>query len=649
MKKFLFSALTLAAFGSVMAQTSFFTKTCYRGAFAPAPAEMWTKDWTEWDPQNKVYPAPTVTVSADITSNTTWATGTTVFLSGAIYVKGNSVLTIQPGVVIRASKVANGSALIVTKGSQLIANGTSTAPIVFTSDQAPGSRSVGDWGGIILLGKAALNYTNGINNVEGLPVSADTEFGGGASPNDNDNSGSLKYVRIEFGGYVYQPNKEINGLTMGAIGKGTIVENVQVSFTNDDAFEWFGGSANAKWLVSFRNLDDDFDTDNGYSGNVQFGLVVRDPNLADNPTVSTSEGFESDNDANGTTANPLTSSIFSNITLIGPLRGAVTNSVASGYRRGARIRRNSNLKIYNSIFMDFKRGVHIDGSLCEANATSGALKFKHNLIAGYEIGRAIELNSGSSFANPTTWLTTTSGNDTLLHSSASFSSILTTPYNYTSPDYRPTAGSIALSGASFTDAVLSAATGTVDNTVLVSIPSSTCIGQDAVITSTAYFVASTTLAPNYCSLSWSVSPGVSISNTAEINPSFTISTLGTFSVFLTVHTANGMTTTISSITTNTCQDVAVGENTAVFGNLNVFPNPTKDQASISVISQHTSLINIQVLDITGKVVLKPIQNELLNLGENKFLLNTQALQNGIYFVTLTTEQGKETVKLIVNK
>jgi hypothetical protein len=649
MKKLLLSALTLASFTSAIAQTNFFTKTCYRGAFAPAPNEMWTKDWAEFDPQNKVYPAPTVTISANITSNTTWATGTTVFLSGVIYVKGNSILTIQPGVVIRASKAANGSALVVTKGSQLIANGTATAPIVFTSDQAPGSRGVGDWGGIILLGSAALNYTTGINNVEGLPVSVDTEFGGGTTPNNNDNSGSLKYVRIEFGGYVYQPNKEINGLTMGAVGKGTTLEYIQTSYINDDAFEWFGGNVNAKWLVSFRNLDDDFDTDNGWSGNVQFGLVVRDPNLADNPTVSTSEGFESDNDANGTTAAPQTSGIFSNITLLGPLRGAVTNSVASGYRRGARIRRNSGLKIYNSIFMDFRRGVHIDGTLCEANANTGVLKFKHNIIAGYEIGRAVEQNVTNTFTNATTWLTTTSGNDTLLHSNPSFSLILSSPYSFTSGDYRPTNSSIALAGASFTDAALASVTGTSSNQSAFSVLSSTCIGQGSTVTGTANFVASSTIAADYCSFSWSVSPGVTISSTSAINPSFTISTFGTFTIYLVVNDGNGQNSMMQTVTTNTCLDVSVKENSSLIGSVNLFPNPSNDATTLTVSSKTGDLLNVNVYDLTGKMVLSPVQNQQLINGENKYTLNTQELTNGIYFVTLSTINGKETVKLVVNK
>ncbi len=457
MRKNLLLAASLLVGIITQAQT-FFDQTTYRGAFAPAPTPMWTNGWAEWDPQNKVYPAPNVTVSSNITANTTWSTGQVVLLQGPIYVKNNAVLTIQPGVVVLGSKAAAGSALIITRGSQIQAVGTVSQPIVFTSDQAPGARALGDWGGLVLLGNAPLNYTNGVNYIEGLPQGSDTQYGGGASPNPNDNSGTLKYVRIEFGGYVYQPNQEINGLTFGAVGAGTQVDYVQVSFVNDDGFEWFGGNVSAKHLVSYRNLDDDFDTDNGWSGFVQYAISIRDPQIADNPGVSTSEGFESDNDANGTNATPKTSGIFSNVTIIGPYRGVPTATVASGYRRALRLRRNTELKVFNSLFMDTDRGIHIDGTATEANASNGTLKFKNNIIAGTKAGRITEKNTGSTFSI-TAWFSA-NNNDSIVYSSPSFSTLLITPYNYTAPDYRPGSGSSALSGASFTDAAIAPYTNT---------------------------------------------------------------------------------------------------------------------------------------------------------------------------------------------
>ncbi len=429
-------------------ESSFFVPTTFRGAFEPAPVNMWTDNWTNWDPQNTAYPTPTVTITTSITTNTTWTSGNVYLLQGQIYVKTGAVLTIQPGTIIMGDKTVAGSGLFITKGCKIIAQGTAMQPIIFTSNQAAGARSLGDWGGVILMGKASNNNPGGIANIEGIAPSPDTEYGGGASPDDNDNSGILEYVRIEFAGYVYAPNKEINGLTCGAVGRGTKINHIQVSFTNDDAYEFFGGTVNCRYLVSYRNLDDDFDTDNGYSGHIQFALSVRDPSIADNPAVSTSEGFESDNDPTGSAATPKTSGQFSNITLIGPYRGNTASVIASGYRRGARIRRNSELKIYNSIFMDHVRGIHIDGSAAEGNANSGLLQFRNNLMAGNSTGMVTEVNSGSTFGIDA-WFVA-SNNDSLI----STTGILVTPYNYLLPDYRPAVGSLALSNSNFSNSTL---------------------------------------------------------------------------------------------------------------------------------------------------------------------------------------------------
>lgn len=432
--------------------------TTYRGAFAPAPTAMWTDSWTNFDPQNAVYPIANVDVTANITTNTTWTAGNTYLLKNQIYVKNNAILTIEPGVIIRGDHTAIGAGLFVTKGAKVNAVGTVTSPIVFTSDNAAGSRNKGDWGGIILLGKASYNVNNGVNNIEGIAASADTEYGGGATPDDNDNSGTLKYVRIEFGGYIYAANQEINGLTFGAVGKGTTIDYVQVSFSNDDSYEWFGGTVNCTHLVAYRGLDDDFDTDNGYSGNVQFCLGVRDPQVSDNPLVSTSEGFESDNNASSTSVSPYTSAVFTNCTMVGPsYRVTLTNggTLASGYKRAARLRRNTQLKIYNSIFLDFQEGLHIDGVTTEANATANTLKWKNNILAGIvNTAKTLQVNSGSTF-NIATWYA--ANNNTTVASNAG---LLTNPYNtsdatiYTGLDYRPATGSIAETGADFTDSNL---------------------------------------------------------------------------------------------------------------------------------------------------------------------------------------------------
>jgi hypothetical protein len=457
MNKNYFIAILSLVFNFAVAQIE---QTSYRGAFAPAPAAMWTDNWTNYDPQTTVYPTATVNVSADITANTTWTTGTTYLLTQLIYVRNNATLTIQPGVIVRG---AAGSALIVTRGAKLNANANATNPIVFTSNQAAGSRNRGDWGGVVLLGRGEFNVNNGVNNIEGIAASVLTEYGGGTTPDVNDNSGTLRYIRIEYGGFVFSPNNEINGLTMGAVGRGTTIDYIQVSFTNDDAFEWFGGSVNCKHLVSYRNLDDDFDTDNGFSGNVQYALAVRDPQISDNPSVSTSEGFESDNNAAGSAVTPATRGIFTNCTLIGPsfrLTLPSGGTLASGYKRGARIRRASQLKIFNSIFMDFPEGVHVDGVAAENNAVAGTLKFKNNILAG--------ITNTSRIIQITTPGTTTVGNNPafnmsnwyIANANSTYTTnvnLLTSPYdtnnaqNYSGLDYRPGTASDAASGADFTD------------------------------------------------------------------------------------------------------------------------------------------------------------------------------------------------------
>lgn len=450
MKK-IYTSVFFAAISTIAVSQSFFVPTDYRGAFAPAPTPMWTDNWVNWDPQNTNYGTPTVTITTNITNNTTWTANNVYLLSGQIFVKNGATLTIEPGTVIRgdATILTDKPGLFITQGSKLVAQGTEANPIVFTSSKAAGSRAVGDWGGIILMGRGSNNSPGGIANIEGLAVSPDTQFGGGASPDNNDDSGIMSYVRIEFAGAVFQPNKEINGLTLGAVGKGTQIDHIQVSFTNDDGYEWFGGNVDCRYLVSYRNLDDDFDTDNGYSGNVQFGLIVRDPNLADAPAVSTSEGFESDNDPTGTGATPITSAIFSNITAIGPLRGNISATTATGYRRALRIRRNSSISIYNSVFMDFKTGLYLDNTNpgSEANATNGTLRFRSNLIAGTQVGKTTEKIASSTFPL-TTWFAN-NNNDSL----AATTGILTTPYDYLAPDYRPAGGSPLVNGnVDFSDA-----------------------------------------------------------------------------------------------------------------------------------------------------------------------------------------------------
>ena len=233
----------------------------------------------------------------------------TYLMKGWIYVGTGSVLTIEPGTVIKGDKDTQ-AALIVEPGGKLIAEGTKDAPIVFTSEQPKGQRKPGDWGGLIICGNAKNNQGVLNQQIEGGPR---TKHGGN---DDADNSGILRYVRVEFAGYPFQKDKEINGITFGSVGSGTTIDHLQVSYSNDDSYEWFGGNVNCKYLVAYNGWDDEFDTDNGFSGKVQYCLSIRDPRIAD---TSQSNGFESDNCGDASLIEPYTTAVFSNVTFIGPL------------------------------------------------------------------------------------------------------------------------------------------------------------------------------------------------------------------------------------------------------------------------------------------------------------------------------------------
>lgn len=320
----------------------------------------------------------TITVTGEITANTTWYSNAKYLLNGFVYVANNATLTIQPGTVIKGIYGSKG-ALIVERGSKIMAAGTSAQPIVFTSDRPAGQRAAGDWGGLVLCGKATTNKHDsgtGVGQAEGGIRSL---YGG---TDDADNSGVLQYVRIEFPGIALtsSANSEINGLTLYSVGTGTTIDHIQVSYSGDDSYEWFGGTVNCKYLVALRGLDDEFDTDNGFRGKVQFALGMRDPNVAD---VSGSNGFESDNDADGSQLTPVTAPVFSNVTLYGPY--AVSASAPnSNFKRAMHLRRSTNLSVFNSVFVGWVKGLFIDGSqgVTPTNASGNLLNIEKTILAG---------------------------------------------------------------------------------------------------------------------------------------------------------------------------------------------------------------------------------------------------------------------------
>jgi hypothetical protein len=395
----------------------------------------------------------TITLEGKITSDTVLRAKNIYILKGLVYIKNNAKITIEPGTVIKGAYLDPIGGLIITRGSRIIAEGTADKPIVFTSN-SPNPRS-GDWAGIVLLGKAltnsAFNGTAGVGEIEGGVNNADGDglYGG---TDDNDNSGIMKYVRIEYAGFAFLPDKEINSLTMGGVGKGTVIDHIETFYAKDDAFEWFGGSVDCKYLIAYKTQDDDFDTDNGFRGKIQFGLIVRDSLIAD---LSNSESFESDNDANGSALTPQTGAIFSNVTSIGPL-ATLNNNGSSLYLAGAQIRRNSAISIFNSVFLGWPTGVLIDGSkgrYVELNIADSTLRIRNSVIAGCKTAVKYAPNtttpSGYTSADVMNWFTNPYFGNTILTNVTDAK--LVNPFNAASFDPTPFGTSPLSTGASFAD------------------------------------------------------------------------------------------------------------------------------------------------------------------------------------------------------
>ena len=315
-------------------------------------------------------PAST-TLSGNINITTTLTADKVWTLKGYVYVTDGAKLIIQPGTTI-ISDIAEKGALIIERGAQLIAEGTAAKPIVFTSGKVVGERMPGDWGGVVILGRATTNRTSeptiegGIGRV----------YGGN---NDADNSGVLKYIRIEYAGVAAMPNSEINALTLGAVGSGTILENIQTVYANDDAFEFFGGTVNASNLYAYATADDDFDFDFGYRGTITNSISKRDPQFVDMGDAG--NGVESDNDGVGSTSQPYTHPKLINLILIGPFNA----TSLPNHNLGLRWRRATQFTMTNSKIIGYQKGAFSMESNETAQAyKDGVSKFQNNEVQSYD-------------------------------------------------------------------------------------------------------------------------------------------------------------------------------------------------------------------------------------------------------------------------
>jgi hypothetical protein len=298
-------------------------------------------------------PAVAQTVAeGDITSDTTWSG--TVLLSGAVFVRGGATLTIEPGTLILGETATNGT-LIIDRGSRINAVGTPRNPIVFTADQERGDRFRGMWGGIIINGYAPLNVPGGEAEGEG-----DTGTYGGNKPNDD--SGTMKYVRVEFAGTEFSPDNELNGIAFQGVGRGGTFEYLQVHLNKDDGVEFFGGTAEAKYLVLTGNADDSLDATDGWTGKVQFVFVQQYGDDADN-------GHEIDNNGDNNNLRPYTAPQIYNVTLIGD-----PSDFGDESDLGMLLREGTAGTFANYIVMGFKEwGIEITDSRTFRNAANGSL------------------------------------------------------------------------------------------------------------------------------------------------------------------------------------------------------------------------------------------------------------------------------------
>lgn len=298
----------------------------FSGGVQPAePFETWEGDPTP----DTLGCKPESVITGDITADIVLTNDTTWILQSGVFVKAGATMTIQPGTTVVGDFASEGF-LLVERNATLNADGTAVQPIVFTSEFGPGARNRSDWGGVLLLGNGDNNYPTKEAEIEGSPS---TFFGGGSAVDVNDSSGSLSYVRIEWGGTEIFPNNEINGLTLGAVGFNTGLNNIMVKYNLDDGIENFGGHGSGKNFIVYGCDDDDFDCSFGWNGNVQYLVTIKNN--------GGERGFEFDNaeppsTPQGFDAVPVTNGQIWNFTTIGVLDGA-TQAADSGavIRRGA--------------------------------------------------------------------------------------------------------------------------------------------------------------------------------------------------------------------------------------------------------------------------------------------------------------------------
>ncbi len=377
-----------------------------------------------------------VPVTANVASDTTWVSTNAYLLDDiAVFVQSGATLTIEPGTYVLGQNLGT---LIVAQGGRIMACGTPARPIVMTSAQPVGERQRADWGGLILNGRAPVNIPGGTGLGEG-----DTGEFGGNDPNDS--SGKLQYVRVEFAGFEFSPDNELNGIAFQGVGAGTEVDHIQVHYNLDDGVEMFGGTVNAKYLLLTGDADDSLDWTDGWIGLVQFVVAQQRGDDAD-------QGIEADNSAENNNLLPRAYPLIYNFTLVGApgfqegsesdtgmliregTAGGFYNGIVTGFKEDAVDVDQSatfgqimagNLTLANSIF--WNNGSGLDAAACGAGSVA----------SGGNIFGCDDVANAESAMTTTQWVTAPAARNRLMNPN------LRDPYNTVSPDFRPEIGSRA--------------------------------------------------------------------------------------------------------------------------------------------------------------------------------------------------------------
>lgn len=346
----------------------------------------WMSNWTNFKPANTEYKEASNIIAGTIDKDTKLLKRNTYQLVGIVYVTNNAVLTIEPGTVIRGDDKSCGT-LVITNGSKIIAEGTETDPIIFTSNKENLDRKPGDWGGIVILGKAPINGLGGLHT---LPFDLEPMLNHYGGQDSEDSSGILKYVRIEYSGRKLSALKELNGLSLAGVGRKTVLNNIQISFSNDDSFECYGGELNMSNLISYRTTDDDFDFTQGAQINITNSIAIRHPFSSD---ISGSRCFEVDSydKIENTDIKRLTKINATNITLVN-----LEENNQGLVRESIHLKQDTFFTLTNSIVSGFSPFALLESNIGNGEANLSKISFKNLVVNNCNGGITSESTSNNA-------------------------------------------------------------------------------------------------------------------------------------------------------------------------------------------------------------------------------------------------------------